>query len=505
MSETKVYLVGAGPGDESLITLRALELLKQADCVIYDGLVNTALLKYAPEHAELISARKRTGPNPATQEMIAKLLVEKARQGKTVIRLKGGDPGMFGRAPEEAAVCEKAGIPFEIVPGITAGLAAAEYCGIFLSDRDYSSQVLFITGHEAQGKKQSNIDYKMLVKFKGSIVFYMAMTNLADIATQLIRYGKDGNTPVAVVENATLPKQKFLKSTLENVTQDCIRQKISPPAILIIGAAADSNDAYNWFMKIPLFGKNILITRDTVGNNDFAQKLLSCGAYPVRFDSIEIQDLTRKPKVQNVLNNLDRFNWILFTSANGVRLTFEALRKIRKDARAFADASVACIGPKTGELLDHFGIKLDFVPDVFTSAELAKQLAGFTNLAGKKVLLLRSQIAGAELPDGLTKNGAHVEDVAVYTVKTSSAETSQLIELINSGAINFLTFTSPSTVQAFFERIDLELIKSTKIKIASIGPVTTEQLEKTGLTVHIEAKTHTIDGLITAMKEIGHD
>jgi uroporphyrinogen III methyltransferase/synthase len=503
MSETKVYFVGAGPGDESLITLRAVELLKQADCVIYDGLVNTALLKYAPETAELISVRKRTGPNPASQEMIAKLLIEKAHQGKTVIRLKGGDPGMFGRAPEEAAVCEKAGIPFEIVPGITAGLAAAEYCGLFLSDRDYSSQVLFLTGHEAAGKIQSNIDYKMLVKFKGSIVFYMAMSNLADIATQLIRYGKDKNTPVAVIQNATLPTQKFLKSTLENVTQDCIREKISPPAILIIGAAADSNDAYNWFMKRPLFGKNILITRDTVGNNDFAQKLLACGANPVRFDSIEIQDLTQQQKVHDVLNNLDRINWVLFTSANGVRITFNALRKIRKDARAFTGTSIACIGPKTSEVLACFGIKADFVPDVFTGAELAQQLAAFIDLKNKKILLLRSKIAGPELPDSLTKAGAQVEDVTVYTVKTSSAETSQLIEQINSGAIDILTFTSPSTVQAFFERIDPQLIKSTKFKIASIGPVTTKQIEIAGLTVHIEAKTHTIDGLITAIKESG--
>jgi uroporphyrinogen III methyltransferase/synthase len=501
MSEPKVYLVGAGPGDESLITLRAIELLKQADCVIYDGLVNTALLKYAPEHAELISVRKRTGPKPASQEMIAKLLIEKAKQGKTVIRLKGGDPGMFGRVPEEAAVCAKAKIPFEIVPGITAGLAAAEYTGIFLSDRDYSSQVLFVTGHEAAGKKQSNIDFKMLANFKGSIVFYMAMTNLVDIATQLIRLGKDKNTPVAVIQNATLPTQKFLKSILENVTQDCIRQNITPPAIVIIGTTADSNEAYNWFAKRPLFGKNILITRDSKGNNDFAQKLLSLGANPVRFDSIEIQDLTQHPNVQNVLKNLDSFDWIIFTSANGVRFTFNALQKIKKDARAFAKANIACIGPKTSEALVSFRIIADFIPDIFTGVELAKQLAASTDLKNKKILLLRSQIASPELPESLTKAGARVQDVAVYTVKTSSAENEELTEQIKAGAIDFLTFTSPSTVQAFLERIDSLLIKSAKIKIASIGPVTTIKLKETGLTVRIEAKIHTIDGLITAIKE----
>jgi uroporphyrinogen III methyltransferase/synthase len=503
MSETKVYLVGAGPGDESLITLRAVELLEQADCVIYDGLVNTALLKYAPKNAELISVRKRTGPNPASQEMIAKLLVEKAHQGKTVVRLKGGDPGMFGRAPEEAAVCANAGIPFEIVPGITAGLAAAEYCGIFLSDRDYSSQVLFVTGHEAEGKAKSNIDYKLLAEFKGSIVFYMAMSNLADITAQLISLGKDKNTPVAVIRNATLPTQIFLKSTLENVTQDCITKKITPPAVVIIGAAADSNDACNWFMNRPLFGKNIIITRDAAGNDVFAQKLVASGANPLRFDSIEIRDLTKENTVQDVLKNLKQVDWIIFTSANGVRFTFNALQEMKKDARAFASASVACIGPKTAESLTSFGINPDFVPDVFTGAELAQQLAGFTDLRNKKILLLRSQIASPELTDSLTKAGARVEDIAVYTIKTSSAETAELIEQINSGVVGFLTFTSPSTVQAFFERFDPELIKSNKIKIVSIGPVTTKQIENTGLTVHIEAKTHTIAGLINAMKENG--
>jgi len=499
MNYGKVYLVGAGPGDSRLITLRAVELIKTADCVIYDGLVNPALLRYAPENAELISVRKRTGPNPANQQTVNELIIEKAQEGKRVVRLKGGDPGMFGRAPEEAKSCADAGVEFEIVPGITAGLAAAQYCGIFLSDRLHSSQVLFVTGHEAAGKEQSNIDFALLAKFTGSIVFYMAMGSLAEITAKLIENGKPADTPAAVVANATLPTQQLVKAPLSQIADECRQRQIEAPAMVMIGAAAESDARFNWFMNRPLFGQNIVITRDARGNVVFADKILAHGGNPIRFNSIEIQDLTDGNEVQRVLAAVNKYDWIIFTSANGVRFTFEALAKAGKDSRALTPAKVACIGTETAACLAQFSIKADFVPTVFTGGKLAKQLAEFTELQNSRIVLLRSAAASKDLADGLTKAGAVVEDIAVYTVVPQKNESTNLIEQIKAGRIHWLTFTSPSTAGAFFAQVSPDLINAGRVKVASIGPVTTEQLAQLNVKVHAQAQPHTIDGLVSVL------
>ncbi len=497
----KVYLVGAGPGDQSLITLRAVELLRTADCVIYDGLVNPALLRYAPPTAELISARKRTGPKPCEQQTINELIIEKAREGKTVVRLKGGDPGMFGRAPEEARRCADAGIAFEIVPGVTAGLAAADYSGIFLTDREYSSQVLFVTGHEAAGKKPSNLDFSLLARFAGSIVFYMGVGNLAEIASKLIENGKAADTPTAVVANATLPTQQLVKAPLDQIADRCRQEQVQAPAIVIIGKAAERDVRFDWFMSQPLFGQNIVITRDGRGNAVFANKILAHGGNPIQFDSIEICDLTADDKVQTVLGSLGDFDWIIFTSANGVKLTFEALAKLGKDARSFAQSNVACIGSETTVRLEQFGIKADFVPTVYTSKELVEQLVESTSLENKKIALFRSAAAPKELAEALTKADVVVQDVEVYTVVARDNEPTGLIRQIKAGKVGWLTFTSPSTVKAFFAHVQPDLISAHGVKVASIGPVTTEQLTKLNVNVNAQAQPHTIDGLIDALIE----
>jgi uroporphyrinogen III methyltransferase/synthase len=498
MKYGRVYLVGAGPGDEGLITLRAVELLKTANCVIYDGLVNPALLRYAPQNAEVISVRKRTGPRPANQETVNELIVEKAQQGKRVVRLKGGDPGMFGRAAEEAKSCADAGVEFEIVPGITAGSAAAQYCGIFLSDRAHSSQVLFVTGHEAAGK-ESNIDFSLLAKLAGSIVFYMAIGNLAEITAKLIENGKPADTPAAVVANATLPTQQLVKAPLSQIADECRQRQIEAPAMVMIGAAAESDARFNWFMSKPLFGQNIVITRDARGNAAFADKILAHGGNPIQFNSIEIQDLTDGDKAQGVLAAVNKYDWIIFTSANGVRFTFEALAKAGKDSRALTPAKVACIGTETAACLAQFGIKADFVPTVFTTSQLAEQLGEFADLHNKKIGLLRSAAASKELADGLTKAGAIVDDIGVYTVVPQKNESTQLVEQIKADNIQWLTFTSPSTARAFFAQVSPDLINTSRVKVASIGPVTTEQLVKLNVKVHAQAQPHTIDGLVSVL------
>lgn len=501
VEKAKVYLVGAGPGRADLITVRGAEVLKTADCIIYDKLANPALLQFARSDAEIIAMPKRIGKFSATQEQINKLLVEKVSSGKKVVRLKGGDPCIFGRCAEELAVLAEAGIDFEIVPGVTAGVAVSAYTGIILTDRDYSSQVVFVTGQEAKGKQKSNIDWPLLARFNGTIVFYMAMSNLDSIAERLIENGKREDTPAAVIVDVTLPTQRIVKASLARISDECKRQKIQPPAIVVIGAAADSDTRLNWFRKKPLFGKNIVVTRDAAGNADFAAKIICHGGNPLQFPTLIIKPLTSLNEFLQTLAKFNQYDWIIFTSANGVTIFFEALQELGKDARAFGSAKIAAIGSETAGKLAHFGIKADFVPTVYTSKQLGKQLLGFANLQNKNVLLLRSALASNELVELLAKAGAEVDDVAIYTTIREKSESSWLIEGISKGTIDWLTFASPSSADGFFEQIPSEKVNSSKAKVASIGPVTSERLRKLGVRIDAEATEHTIDGLLAAMEK----
>ena len=501
MSEKgKVYLVGAGPGRADLITIRGAEVLKTADCVIYDKLANPALLKFARPDAEIIHVPKRIGPGSATQDQINNLLVEKAKLGQTVVRLKGGDPGIFSRIGQELTALTEAGINFEIVPGVTAAVAAAESAGIILTDRHYCSQVVFITGQESEGKQKSNIDWDLLAKFSGTIVFYMAMENLELIAKQLIKNSMKEETPVAVIADATLPTQKTVRALLKNISQKCKENKIGPPAIVVIGAAADKK--LNWLASKTLFGKSIVVTSDAESNADFAARIIDKGGNPVEFTTIKIKPLTQTNKFLRTLAKMAEYDWLIFTSANGVTVLFDSLQKLGKDARVFASAKIAAIGSETAAKLSEFGIKADFVPNVFTSKELGKQLISFTNLQNKKVLLLRSQLASNELSELLDIAGAEVDNVPVYTAVTIKNKCSWLIEKIEMGEIDWLTFASPSSAKGFFEQIPGELVNSSNTKVASIGPVTSEQLKNLGIRVDVQATEHTTDGLLAAIEKM---
>jgi len=494
----KVYLVGAGPGRADLITVRGAELLKVADCVIYDKLANPALLKFARPDAEIIHTPKRTGDGSFTQEEINKLLVEKASLGQTVVRLKGGDPCIFGRAGQEITAFTEAGIDFEIVPGVTAATAAAVYAGIILTDRDYNSQLLFVTGHEAEGKQESNIDWHLLAKLKATIVFYMAMGSLDFIAKQLIKNGMSKETPTAVIADATLPTQRTVTAPLQQINEKCKEQKIEPPAIIIIGTAADTK--LNWLTSKPLFGKNIVITRDADGNANFASRIISKGGIPIALTTIKTKPLTDTTQFLQTLAKISEFDWIIFTSINGVAIFFNALQKLHKDARIFASAKIAAIGSETAAKLGQFGIKAGFVTTVYTSIELGRQLRSFANLQGKKVLLLRSALASNKLAELLEQDGAKVDSVAVYTALTNKTDCNWLNEKISNGEIDWLTFASPSSVRGFFEQIDSQLVNSSSAKVASIGPVTSEQLKSLGIKIDMQATEHTTDGLLTAIE-----
>ena len=497
-----VYLVGAGPGRADLITVRGAEVLRLADCVICDKLANPALLNLAPKNAEIISVPKHTPAGGFSQEEINRLLVEKASDGKTVVRLKGGDPCIFGRCAEEAAVLADAGIDFEIVPGVTAGIAAADYTGILLTDRQYSSQVVFVTGQEAEGKQQSNIDWNWLAKSQGTIVFYMGMGNLDFITGRLMENGSAADTPAAVIADATLPTQRVVKASLGRLSKKCKEEKIEPPAIVIIGAAANSDARLDWFTKKPLFGRNIVVTRDVCGNAAFAARIICRGGNPIEFPTMKIKPLTESNEFLRAAARLQRteFDWVIFTSANGVSIFFDALQGLSKDARIFGSARIAAIGSETAVTLSEFGIKADFVPTVFTGEQLGKQLMCFTNLRDKKILLLRSQLASMELIELLEQAGADVLNVAVYTTVEQKNETGWLIEKIDRGEIDWLTFASPSSARMFFEQVPIGVVNSGNVKVASIGPTTSEQLNKSGVQVTVTAQEHTIDGLLDAIE-----
>ncbi|MBN1975163.1 MAG: uroporphyrinogen-III C-methyltransferase [Sedimentisphaerales bacterium] len=495
-----VYLVGAGPGRADLITVRGAELLKNADCIIYDKLANPALLKHARADAEIIHTPKRIGKGSTTQEEINKLLVEKASAGRIVVRLKGGDPCIFGRISEELEALNEAGINYEIVPGVTAGVAVSSYSGIMLTDRLYSSQVMFITGHEAEGKKDSHTDWNVLAKFRGTLVFYMGMGSLSDISEKLIENGLPDTTPAAVVSDVTFPTQRIIESTLANIHMECSRENIEPPALIIIGEAARNHANFNWFMKQPLFGKNIVITRDEPGNAEFADKITARGGNPVLFATFYIKPLTETNEFLQALTKFSGYDWIIFTSRNGVAVFFDALEKLHKDARVFASAKIACIGKQTEAKLNEFGIKADFVPSIFTGKEFGKQLINFTNVKGRKLLLLRSEIASDELAEILKLAGAEVDDVTSYTAVTQKTESAPLEEKIRNNLIDWVTFASPSAVQGFFESVNKEIIHSGKVKIASIGPVTSKELARFGANVNVTADEHTLDGLLDAIE-----
>jgi len=500
MQSSKVYLVGAGPGRADLITLRGAEVIREADCVIYDRLANEELLRFARSDAEIINVPKRLGTRRYTQQQINELLLEKAKAGRTVVRLKGGDPTIFGRAGEEITVLAEAAIDFEIVPGVTAAAAAAAFTGILLTDRNYSSQVVFVTGREAPGKEHSNIDWDLLAKFKGTIVLYMALGTIEKIVRKLTENGMDKSTPAAAITDATLPTQKVIPATLSSIPKKCKDAKLEPPAIILIGPAAASDRRFDWLAKKPLFGKTIVTTRDEAGSAEFAAKIVQQGGNPVSFSTIKLKSLTYKNDFLKTLAKFSQYDWIVFTSQNGAAFFFEALEKLQKDARAFCNAKVAAIGSETAGWLSRHGIKADLVPDVFTSRQLAKQLIAADNLKDKKVLLLRSDSGSKELPELLKKAKAIVDDVPIYQTLTKKSKTDRLTKDIESGLVHWITFASPSAVKSFFEQVSKNIIKSGNTRVASIGPVTSNRLTELGVKVHAEAEQHTIDGLLSAIK-----
>ena len=493
----KVYIIGAGPGDAGLITIKGVDCLRLADVVVYDYLVNEELLNYAKTGARFIYAGKKGGDHTLPQEKINKLLVDEALAGKIVARLKGGDPFIFGRGGEEAEVLALHGVPFEIIPGVTSAVAAPAYAGIPLTHRGMTSTVAFITGQEDPAKEKSDINWQALAGI-GTLVFLMGVKNISRITNTLIKHGKPPQTPAALIRWGTTPQQESITSTLADIAARADASGFSPPAILVVGKVVDLRETLQWFEQKPLFGKGIVVTRPKHQADDLARLLGKAGARAIFFPTIKIVPPHDWSGLDAALNKLDTYNWIIFTSANGVQYFFERLHELNKDIRELKGIKICCIGPATAWQIKKRGIKVDLVPEYYISEGILKSFAAL-DLQGQKVFIPRAASARDVLPEGLRKMGASVDVVAAYETIISGKKKEELLELIRDNRVDVIIFTSSSTVINFSEIMGEDFILPQQIKIACIGPVTEAAAHKAGFNVAIRQKEYTMDGLVQSL------
>ena len=495
----KVYLVGGGPGDPGLLTLKGAECLRRADLILYDGLVNPMLLRHG--HATVERTCRAEGPlgRHIPQEEINRRLVEAAQAGKTVVRLKGGDPFIFGRGSEEAAALAAAGIPFEVVPGITAATGAAVYTGISLTHRDHASAVAFITGHEDPSKPATSLDYNSLAHFPGTLVFYMGLHRLEAIASALIAAGKLPNTPVCVVCRATQPLQRTVTGTLTDIATLAANAGLHPPSLVIVGDCVTVREQARWFEDRPLFGQVIGITRPEDQADDAALKAYELGALPVMLPMIEITPPADWSAVDAALPRLHEFDWIVFTSANGVRGLLNRLWQSGGDVRSFANVKFACIGPATAAVLEEFSLRADLVPSEYRAEALAAALK--PHVAGRRILWARASRGRDVLPTELIAAGASLEQLVVYQNRDVTEFPQAELGRLERGELDWIGLSSPSIARSLARLLTpvAQAQLGVRTKLASISPVTTEAARSVGLTIDAEATEYTWNGLFQAM------
>ena len=500
----KVYLVGAGPGDPGLITLRGKYLLEHAEVVVYDYLANPKLLSYVPKDAKLIYAGKKGGGLHAyTQEGINRLLVEHAQLGKRVVRLKGGDPFIFGRGAEEIEELVAEGIDFEVVPGVTSATAAATYAGIPITHRDYTASVAFVTGHEDPTKKFSNISWEKLATGAGTIVIYMGIKTLPSITQKLIDFGRSPDTPVAVVRWASTPQQHSVVGTLATICEVVRQADIKPPALVIVGEVVKLRDTIDWFERRPLFGRRIVVTRTREQASELVANLEEHGAECFEYSTIHIEPVADYSLLDRAIDEMADYQWILFTSLNAVTYFFERLYALRCDSRHLAGARIAAVGRATADELLRYGIRADLIPEKFTGEGLAEALVQ-TSVRGSRILLPRALQAGELLPDALTEAGAEVTVAPTYRNVPPQGRKDELRDQLQDGDIDLLTFTSSSTVNNFLTMVDArdndelhQLLDG--VTIAAIGPVTAATIREHGLHVDIQPEKYTIADMVQAI------
>ena len=499
MNGGKVYLVGAGPGDPELISVKGLKRLQGAEVVVYDRLIDERLLAAAPDEAELVYVGKATSEHTHTQDEINRLLVDKGKAGKTVVRLKGGDPFVFGRGGEEADALQAESVPFEIVPGISSAVAVPAHAGIPVTHRGVASS---FTGHEDPAKPDSTIHWDKLASGVDTLVILMAMQNLPEIIEQLVTNGRPATTPVAVTHDGTRPGQVTVTGTLANITGIVRERGLGPPAIVIVGEVVRLRDKLAWFDRRPLFGKTVLVTRSRSQANVLSQRLAEHGADPIELPMIDIRAAEHTADLDRAITEINSYQWVIFTSANSVDAFFGRLDTLDRDARNLDEIRVAAIGPATTALLKERGIVADLVPEVNTGEGLVTALEA-TEVANKRLLLPRTDIADTALSNRLSGLGATVNEVLAYRTVTPTESVAMARQLLADGEIDAITFASSSTVTnlvgTLAGNVDIDSVNRTVI--ACIGPKTASTAATAGLRVDIVAKEHTIIGLVAALEE----
>jgi len=498
-----VYLIGAGPGHPGLLTLRGAACLAQADLVLYDKLVSPLLLEHAPASAEKHCVVELAPHHDERIVPIHDAMIAAARAGKRVVRLKGGDPFVFGRGAEEAEVLRQAGIPFEIVPGVTAALGAGAFAGISLTHRACSSAVAFVTGHENPHKPESILDWNALARFPGTLVIYMGMSRLDRIVPSLLAGGKDPNTPAAVVQSATLGTQRTLVAPLGELSRRVRDEGLSAPALIIVGPVVSLRDELAWFERQPLFGRRVLVTRPRHQAGAMVSQLIDLGAVPYLLPTVEIREIADWAPVDQAIATLQQYDWLVFTSANGVHAFLGRLEKLGRDLRALGHLRLAAIGPKTADALREYHLRADVVPARFQSEDLAATL--LTQIQpGQRVLLARAD-RGRELLREQLSTTCQVEQIAVYAQVDAIETDDAVMDSLRRGEIEIVTLTSSNIARVFLERLDATCrrrIERGEVKLVSISPVTSAEILKLGFTAASEATQATTEGVIAAIVEL---
>ena len=503
-----VYLVGAGPGDPGLLTVRGRELLTTCDAIVYDALVNPLILERSrldrTADAEMIFVGKRGGAPSMEQDAITKILVTLALDGKHVVRLKGGDPFVFGRGGEEAVALAAAGVDFEIVPGVTAGVAAPAYAGIPITHRGVATSVTFITGHEDPGKDKDQTDWSALARAGGTLVLYMGVSRLGKIAEALIAGGRSRTTPAALIEWGTYPHQRTVTATLETLATVAAREKVIAPSIAVVGDVVALRSEIAWFDRRPLFGRTIVVTRAREQQSQLRVWLEAAGATVIEAPAIRIEPLDQAP-LRTALLGVASYQWLVVTSRNAVELLWSALRELGLDARALAAAKLCAVGPATADALLAHGLAVDLIPDRYVAEGVIARMRERDDVRGARVLFARAAGARELLPAALREMGATVDEVEIYAAVPDLSGLGSLTAAVDAGTVDLVTFTSASTVRYFVEALGAERARA--MRGASIGPVTSDAARALGVPVEVEAPEATIASLVGAIigRLSGHD
>ena len=493
----RVQLVGAGPGDPKLLTLRGLEALSQADLVMYDYLASELLLEHAPPQAEKICLGRHGHGKIWKQPEINERMIAEAQAGKTVVRLKGGDPSVFGRLAEELRACQEANVPVEVVPGVTTAMAAGAYAGVTLTDRSASSCVALVTGHECAGKNaEDSLDFRRLATFPGTLVVYMGVTTAPVWSRQLIDGGMAEDTPALIVRKCSAPDQSTLSTSLGELGTVLAPGAIRPPLVVILGSVAQSNALSDWFVSRPLFGKTVLVTRPREQAGPMVDRLRELGAQVLLQPTIEITEPTDWTPVDRAIDSLNQYDLVTFSSRNGVRYFLERLESRGGDARRFGAAKIAAIGPATAQALTEWKLHADVVPTEYRAEALAEMLSA--GAAGKRMLLLRANRGREVLGESLREAGAMVDEVVVYESHDLEAAEPEVVEALQSGSVDWVTATSPSIARAT-ARLFGDRSAWPNAKIVAISPLTAEALGEAGMSAKAIAETATADGVIDAV------